>query len=71
MSKKCFFTVPYHGGEIAKFSSLKDALLFAQAVSASKETVEVRNPAGIVGEYQDGRPTFRYIQQHKDFFDRF
>lgn len=67
MAKNSLFTVPYFG-EIAKFSSYKDAMLFAQAVSASNELIEVRHTAGVVGQYRAGKPTPRFEDHHADLF---
>lgn len=67
MPKNSLFTVPYFG-EIAKFSSYKDAMLFAQAMSAAKEVIEVRHAAGVVGQYWGGKPTPRFEQHHADLF---
>jgi len=67
MAKNSFFVVPYLG-EVAKFSSYKDAMLFAQAVSASDELIEVRHTAGIVGQYRAGKPTPRYAEHHSELF---
>lgn len=65
--KKSFFTVPYHG-EVARFSSFKDAMLFAQAMSASKDVIEVRHAAGVVGRYQAGEPTPEFAAHHFELF---
>lgn len=67
MSKNSLFTVAYLG-EIAKFSSYKDAMLFAQAVSASNELIEVRHQTGLVGQYQGGNPTPEFAEHHSELF---
>ncbi len=69
MPKNSLFIVPYLG-EIAKFSSYKDAMLFAQAVSAAKEVIEVRHTAGVVGQYWGGRPTPRFEEHHAELFGK-
>ena len=66
--RKTFFTVRY-GHHVAKFSSNKDAMYFAQAKSLETgDLIEVNHKTGIVGQYSMGK-TFPEFQLHHDCRD--
>lgn len=54
------------GGETAKFSCLRHALLFAIARSEERpcDLIEVSAKDGLVGQYQGGNPTAEFKQHH-------
>lgn len=62
------FTVRY-GREIAKFSSNRDAMHFAEAKSREipfrNHLIEVGHKTGLVGQYQNGRTTKEFEQHHE------
>ena len=66
---KTYFTVRY-GRELAKFSSNRDAMYFAEAKSSIPGIgwVEVRAKSGLVGQYRDGKTTPEF-QAHHDCRD--
>ncbi len=64
--KKCFFTVTYNRGEVGRFSSLHDAMSFAQTQSRLSGWAEVRHKTGIIGQYDNGAPTPEFAQHHQD-----
>jgi len=61
------FTVRY-GNQVAKFSSNRDAMYFAESVSERvayrKQLVEVLHKTGIVGQYQGGLTTREFELHH-------
>lgn len=72
--KKTYFTVRY-GNHIAKFSSNRDAMRFAEAVSASPDfydwqglgngtLIEVSHKSGLVGQYRNGKTTPEFQIHH-------
>lgn len=69
--KRTYFTVRY-GNHIAKFSSNRDAMYFAEMKSRSSEffgyLIEVGHKTGIVGQYQNGSTTSEF-QLHHDCRD--
>lgn len=66
--KNCLFSVAYLG-EVAKFSSYRDAMTFAQAVSAADEVVKVEHrQTGVVGQYRAGKPLPGYLEHHAELF---
>lgn len=62
------FTVRY-GREIAKFSSNRDAMHFAEAKSADPMfrnwLIEVQHKTGLVGQYRNGATTREFIGHHE------
>lgn len=64
---RTFFTIRY-GGHTAKFSCNRDAMRFAESMSAGGELIEVRHKTGIVGQYQNGKSTPEF-QMHHDCRD--
>lgn len=68
MAKRTRYIVQCRG-EIARFSSYRHALLFAEMLSGRDcpgQLVEVSAPDGLVGQYRDGRPTPEFKQHHID-----
>lgn len=65
------FTVRY-GRDVAKFSSNRDAMLFAETKSREPMfqgwLIEVGHKSGLVGQYQNGRTTEEF-QAHHDCRD--
>lgn len=63
------FTVRY-GREIAKFSSNRDAMHFAEAMSLANPgyLIEVGHKTGLVGQYRNGDTTPEF-QLHHDVRD--
>ena len=65
--KKTFYTVRY-GRELAKFSSNRDAMHFAQAKSLAAEyadwLIEVGHKSGLVGQYRNGATTPEFELHH-------
>lgn len=69
MAKRVKYTVHNIGEkEIAKFSSLRHALLFAIMISERMPThlIEVSGKDGLVGQYRAGNPTPEFKQHHID-----
>ena len=62
MAKRTHFTVN-HLGEVAKFSSYKQAMEFASHMSRDGIITEVRDRTGLVGQYIGSIPT-REFQDH-------
>lgn len=61
---KTFFSVRYQG-HIAKFSSNRDAMYFAEAKSVSTgDLIEVRHKSGIVGQYSGGKTLPEFELHH-------
>ena len=64
---RTYFTVRY-GREIAKFSSNRDAMHFAEAMSLlsahSDCLIEVGHKTGIVGQYRNGNTTPEFELHH-------
>lgn len=62
---KTHFTVRY-GAHIAKFSSNRDAMYFAEAKSSipGMGTVEVGCKSGLVGQYDKGQTTPEFELHH-------
>lgn len=64
---KTYFTVRY-GRHIAKFSSNRDALRYAEAVSSTPEfhgwLIEVGHKTGLVGQYRNGSTTEEFRLHH-------
>jgi len=65
MLKRTKYTVSI-GGEAAKFSVLRHALLFSMMISERMPgwLIEVAAKDGLVGQYQDGKPTPEFEQHH-------
>lgn len=66
MARQAKFTVHNIGGETAKFSSLRHALLFAVMLSERMpgHLIEVSAKSGLAGQYQGGKPTPEFVQHH-------
>jgi hypothetical protein len=68
---RTYFTVRY-GHNIAKFSSNRDAMHFAEAQSQAPELrdcwIEVSHKTGLVGQYRNGQTTPEF-QLHHDCRD--
>ena len=69
--RRTYFTVRY-GRELAKFSSNRDAMHFAEAMSLLPShgdyLIEVSHKTGIVGQYRNGKTTPEF-QLHHDCRD--
>ncbi len=67
-SSRTHFTVKY-GKHVAKFSSSRDAMHFAQAKSAEPRflnwLIEVGHKTGLVGQYQNGMTTEEFRENHE------
>jgi hypothetical protein len=68
MAKHTKYTVHHIEGETARFSNLRHALLFAVMISdrMPAHLIEVSAKDGLVGQYQNGRPTPEFKQHHID-----
>jgi hypothetical protein len=66
MAKRTKYTVYNIGGETARFSSLRHALLFAVMLSDRMpgHLIEVGAKDGLAGQYQGGKPTPEFVQHH-------
>ena len=63
MTKRTHFTVS-HLGEVAKFSSYKQAMEFACHMSRDGIITEVRDRTGLVGQYIGSIPTKEFQEHH-------
>ena len=63
--KRTFFTVRYQA-QIAKFSSNRDAMEFAEHISRRiSDLVQVEHKTALVGQYQHGCTTLEFAQHHE------
>lgn len=66
MARHTKYTVHNIGGETARFSSLRHALLFGIMLSERmpEHLIEVSAKDGLAGQYQGGHPTPEFKQHH-------